>query len=180
MKTNIVLGLYGAVITYLLLTHHCPKAEISSHTIDTVYVDTTSHEASVPPQKTRTVYVQVMDSASGVTDSVAASIFTACYDDSTISICADVPVLGNVVGDFKFTYQNKLGYTIYDQVNTFIPVKSDKRLYLGASVSDIGSVSPQGMYLLGSKGITYQYDLRLKQHRVGLMWGCENRAWFVV
>lgn len=172
MKSNVVLGLFSAVLLYLLLTHHCPKTQgISSHTIDTVYVDTNHHEASVPPQKTRTVYVQVMDSASGVTDSVAASIFTACYDDSTISICADVPVLGNVVGDFKFTYQNKLGYTIHDNTTTFIPVKSDKRLYLGASVSDIGSVSPQGMYLLGSKGITYQYDLRLKQHRVGLIWG---------
>lgn len=172
MKSSIVLGLFSAVLLYLLLTHHCPKPQgISSHTIDTVYVDTNHHEASVPPQKTRTVYVQVMDTTSGVTDTVTASVFTACYDDSTISICADVPVLGNVVGDFKFTYQNKLGYTIHDQVNTFIPVKSDKRLYLGASVSDIGSVSPQGMYLLGSKGITYEYDLRLKQHRVGLMWG---------
>ena len=172
MKTKIVLGLFSAALLYILLTHHCPKQEaISTHTIDTVYVDTAHHTASVPPQKTRTVYVQVMDTASGVTDSALASVFTACYDDSTISICADVPVLGNVVGDFKFTYQNKLGYTIHDQVNTFIPVKSDKRLYLGASVSDIGSVSPQGMYLLGSKEITYQYDLRLKQHRVGLMWG---------
>lgn len=172
MKTNIVLVLFSAALLYILLTHHCPKQEaISTHTIDTVYVDTAHHTASVPPQKTRTVYVQVMDTASGVTDSALASVFTACYDDSTISICADVPVLGNVVGDFKFTYQNKLGYTVHDQVTTFLPVKSDKRLYLGASVSDIGSVSPQGMYMLGNKGITYQYDLRLKQHRVGLMWG---------
>jgi len=172
MKTKIVLGLFSAALLYILLTHHCPKQEaISTHTIDTVYVDTAHHTASVPPQKTRTVYVQVMDTASGVTDSALASVFTACYDDSTISICADVPVLGNVVGDFKFTYQNKLGYTIHDQVTTFLPVKSDKRLYFGASVSDIGSVSPQGMYMLGNKGLTYQYDLRLKQHRVGLMWG---------
>ena len=103
---------FSAVLLYLLLTHHCPKTQgISSHTIDTVYVDTNHHEASVPPQKTRTVSVQVMDTTSGVTDTVTASVFTACYDDSTISICADVPVLGNVVGDFKFTYQNKLGYT---------------------------------------------------------------------
>lgn len=161
------------LLLYLLWSHHCPECiGVTTTTIDTVYVDTTHHIASATPKKKAAVHVPIVDSASGTTDSATATLFTACHDDSTISVCAEFTVLGSVVGDVKFDYQNKLGYVIHENTNTYIPVTSKQRwLYLGGNIADNGSVSPQGSVMFRGKQITYQYDLRLKQHRVGLMVG---------
>lgn len=178
-KFNILHGIVTLIFAYLYFSHTCVKCPEPTTSIDTVYVDTTKHEVTGTVQKQRRVHVPTVADTSQSTErdtTPNATEYTTCYSDSSVDICADLTVFGTLTGDVKFTYQTKRNMTIRETVtnNVYIPTTTKFDLYGGAIVSDEGSVSPYASCMFKNKQVSYQYDLRLHQHRVGLgirLWG---------